>query len=306
MQVEEAAGAAGQAVEAVEQQGQGLISAFTDGNVTGDDFMMLWDQVLQPLVLAIVLIIIVMFVAKWARSFVTKIATKAKIEITLAKFFGSMAKYVIMLLGGIAILQTFGVDTTSFAAVVAALGFAVGMALSGTLGNFAAGIMLLIFRPYKVGDVVSVGGTTGKVMEVALFSTIFDTPDNRRIIVPNGEVFGATIENITHHDMRRVDVAVGTDYSADIDETRRVLEEAARSVAGRLADQDPVVYLGELGGSSIDWSVRVWSTTDDYWAVRERLTRDIKVALDNAKIGIPFPQQDVHLPEAIEVKVVQG
>lgn len=275
--------------------GQGLISALTDGDVTGADLARLWTEVGMPVLKAIVLIIVVLLIARWVRKMVVKVATKAKVEVTLAKFFGNMARWALLVLGAIAILQTFGVDTTSFAAVVAALGFAVGMALSGTLGNFAAGIMLLVFRPFKVGDVVSVSGVTGKVTEIDLFSTAFDTPDNRRIIVPNGSIFGSTIENISHHESRRVDVAVGTDYGADLDKTREVLMAAASAVAGRLSDQDPVAYLKELGGSSIDWSVRVWSTGADYWAVREQLTHDIKVALDAAGIGIPFPQMDVHM-----------
>jgi small conductance mechanosensitive channel len=285
------------------QDAENVIGAFTDGDITQSDLLMAWNGIGWPITKAIILIIVVILIAGWVRRLVTSITKKAKVEVTLAKFFGNMAKWAIMLLGAIAILQTFGVDTTSFAAVVAALGFAIGLALSGTLGNFAAGIMLLIFRPYKVGDVVSVSGVTGKVDEIELFTTIFDTPDNRRIIVPNGAIFGSTIENITHHSTRRVDVAVGTDYGADLDKTREVLMGAATAVKGRLGTEDAVIYLVELGDSSISWAVRVWANTADYWAVREQLTRDIKVALDGAGIGIPFPQRDVHVPGTIEVKM---
>lgn len=280
---------------ATDTGGQGLIQALTDGDISSNDLIRLWTDIGMPVLKAIVLIIFVLFIARWIRKVVIKAATRASVEITLAKFFGNMARWALLLLGGIAILQTFGIDTTSFAALVAAMGFAVGMALSGTMGNFASGVMLLIFRPFKVGDVVCVAGITGKVTEIDLFSTAFDAPDNRRIIVPNGGIFGSTIENITHHDTRRVDVAVGTDYSADLDKTREVLMAAATAVAGRLGDQDPVVYLKELGGSSIDWSVRVWSMTTDYGTVRQQLIREIKIALDSAGIGIPFPQMDVHM-----------
>ncbi len=285
---------------------QGLPARFTDGEITSADWLALWTDLGWPIAKVLILIVAVMFLGSWVKRFVTATCRRAKVDETLARFFGNLSRYALLLLGGLAILSTFGVNTTSFAAVIAAAGFALGMALSGTLGNFAAGIMLLIFRPFKVDDVVSAAGITGKVFEIGMFSTVFDTPDNRRIIVPNGSIYGDTIENITFHETRRVDVAVGTDYSADLDETRAVLTAAATAVTGRLPDKDVVVYLGELGGSSIDWSVRVWANAVDYWAVREQLTRDIKVALDAAGIGIPFPQRDIHIPEAIKVQVANG
>ncbi|MEL6498969.1 MAG: mechanosensitive ion channel family protein [Planctomycetota bacterium] len=309
--VDEAAAAVEDAAEAVEgaatgeeatpvnEAMEGAISRFTDGNISQDDLMFAWETIGFPIVKAIVLIILVLIVSGWVRKLVLGITRKAKVDETLARFFGNMAKYLVMVLGGLAILSTLGVDTTSFAAVIAAAGFAIGLALSGLLGNFSAGIMLLIFRPFKVGDVVNAGGTTGKVESIELFTTVFDTPDNRRIMVPNSEIFGGTIENITHHPTRRCDIAVGTDYPADIDETRRVLEKVAAEVEGGMNDPAPVVYLSELGGSSIDWSVRVWCNAADYWAVRERLTRNVKVALDEANIGIPFPQMDVHIDGGI-------
>lgn len=285
---------------------KGLPSRFTDGDITKADWIALWTDLGWPIVKVLILIVAVFMIGGWAKRFVTGVTRKAKVDETLARFFGTLARYAILILGGLAILSTFGVNTTSFAAVIAAAGFALGMALSGTLGNFASGVMLLIFRPFKVDDVVNAAGITGKVFEIGMFSTTFDTPDNRRIIVPNGSIYGDTIENITHHSTRRVDVAVGTDYSADLDKTREVLTAAASAVKGRLSDQDPVIYLKELGGSSIDWSVRVWANTADYWAVREQLTRDVKVALDNADIGIPFPQRDVHIPQGIKVQVTNA
>ena len=245
----------------------------------------------------IVLLLLAWIVAGMTRRSVSRAFAKTEIDATLAKFFSNMARYVVLVIAVLTALSVFGIEMTSFAAVLAAMGFAVGLALQGSLSNFAAGVMLLIFRPFKVGDVVSVGGVTGKVNEIELFTTTLDTPDNRRIILPNGNVFGSNIENITFHPTRRVDVAVGTDYSADLRKTREVLESAARHVEGRLPDQDPVIYLVELGASSIDWSVRVWSNTADYWAVRERLTHDVKTALDGVGIGIPFPQMDVHLDQ---------
>jgi small conductance mechanosensitive channel len=195
----------------------------------------------------------------------------------------------------VAILGTLGIETTSLAAALAAAGFAIGMALSGTLGNVASGIMLLLFRPFRVGDAVVVNGVTAKVYQINLFNTELDTFDNRRIIMPNNAVFGNTIENISYHPTRRVDVTVGTTYSSDIDQARAVLTRVARSVEGGLADPEPAIVLSGMGASSIDWAVRVWVNAPDFWAVKDRLTRDIKVALDEAKIGIPFPQMDVHI-----------
>lgn len=303
------AGATGGGGEAAasefEEAATGLWEKLAAGDFAAITIPEVWS-VVQPVVLALVLIIVVLIIAGWARKLTIKATTKARVEITLAKFFGNLVKWAILVLGGISVLSTFGVEMTSFAAVLAALGFAIGLALSGTLGNVAAGVMLLVFRPYRVGDVISVNGVTAKVDEIELFTTTFDTPDNRRIIMPNSSIFGSTIENVTHHGTRRVDIAVGTAYEADIDKAREVMMAAAKAIEGRDTSQDPVIYLSELGGSSIDWAVRVWAPTAEYWAIKERMVRDIKYALDEAGIGIPYPQRDVHVPEAIEVKVTNG
>lgn len=279
-----------------------LVSRLTSGDMSGDTWILAWETVGQPVALALVLIIAVLFIAGWIRGMTTKACRKANVEETLARFLGNMIRYLVLFAGGIAILGTLGVETTSFAALLAAMGFAIGMAMSGMLGNVAAGVMLLFFRPFKVGDVASAGGVTGKVIEIGLFTTTFDTPDNRRIIVPNGSIFGGTIENISHHDTRRVSVSVGTDYGADIDKAREVLLATAKACTGVLQDPEAAAVLTGLGGSSIDWSVRVWVNAEDFWAVSDQLTRDVKYALDNAGIGIPFPQMDVH----IDGKVAQA
>lgn len=224
---------------------------------------------------------------------------KAKFDATLTLFFSRMARWLVLLLTFLAILGTFGIETTSLAAVIGATSLAIGLAFQGTLANFAAGLMLLIFRPFKVGDLVEVNGTRGTVREIELFTSSLDTPDNRRFIVPNGSIFGSTIENVTYHLNRRCDVTVGVAYAADIDHTRVVLTEAIQGLEGLLPDPAPVIYLTDLGASSVDWSVRVWCRTSDYWPVRERLTRAIKLSLDNAGISIPFPQMDVHLDQPL-------
>lgn len=247
----------------------------------------------------IVIFIVARLIAGWAKGLVTKALTKAKIDVTLAKFFGNLAKWAVMVLGVLAILEAFAVDTTGAAAIIAGASLAIGLAFQGSLGNMAAGVMLLVFRPFKVGDYVIVAGTAGTVDEVELFTTTLNTPDNRRIMVPNGSIFGNTIENVSFHPKRRVDVSVGTEYAADLDKTREVLMNAARSVPKRDESQDPIVYLSELGGSSINWAVRIWAPSPDFWAVKEEATRRIKMALDEAGIGIPFPQMDVHIDGAV-------
>ncbi len=226
---------------------------------------------------------------------VTRAVERARVETTLARFFGSMTKWIVLVLALIACLGVFGVETTSFAAVIGAGTLAIGLAFQGSLSNLAAGVMLLIFRPFKVGDLVDIAGTFGKVDEIELFTTKVNTTDNRLIILPNGQVFGAVIENVNFHPTRRVDVAVGAEYPADIDKTREVLTAAVGKVENVLADPEPAIVLTGLGDSSVDWAVRVWVNTPDYWAVREQLIRSIKYSLDEAGIGIPYPQMDVHV-----------
>lgn len=253
-------------------------------------------------VAGVVLLLIAAFaVGKWARrKTFRRLAEAPRSDPTLNKFFAGLAYYAIVGFAVLASMNLFGIDVTSFVALLAAAGFAVGLAFQGSLSNFAAGVMLLVFRPFGVGDKVEVAGVTGTVDEIGFFTSTLDTPDNRRFVVPNSEIFGSTMENYSHHDERRVDVAVGTDYDADLDETRAVLEDAARVVDGRLEDPAPQVYLDELGGSSINWSVRVWAETGDYWGVRERLTHAVKEALDEAEIGIPYPNMDVHVDGWLE------
>lgn len=246
---------------------------------------------------AIFLLAVTVVAARWAHRLTQRALDRAHTDATLTRFAANLARYSVLVLGILAVLGTFGISVASFAAILAAGAFAIGLALQGTLGHFAAGAMLLMFRPFRVGDVVSVAGVTGKVVEIDLFTSQFDTPDNRRLVVPNGAIFGSTIENITYHPTRRVDVDVGTEYGADLRATREVLEKVAAEAEGVLPDPAPQVYLKELGDNSINWAVRVWTLTPDFWAVRERVTQQIKDALDEADIGIPFPQMDVHFDD---------
>ena len=248
-----------------------------------------------PVVGVLVFLIVAYVIAGIVGKAVRKTMERGKVDTTLAAFFGNVAKWTILVLALIACLGVFGVETTSFAALIGAAGLAIGLAFQGSLSNLAAGVMLLIFRPFKSGDVVKVAGELGKIEEIDLFVTKMDTPDNRRIILPNSAVFGSTIENITHHPTRRVDVSVGVEYSADLDRTREVLEAAAGAVPNTLSDPPVQVILLNLGDSSVDWQVRVWANTEDYWTVLDAATRQVKRSLDEAGLGIPFPQVDVHM-----------
>jgi small conductance mechanosensitive channel len=225
---------------------------------------------------------------------------KREFDETLGGFFGAVVRWLIIVGAGLACLSAFGIQTTSFAAIIGAAGLAVGLGFQSTLSSFAAGVLLLVFRPFKMHDVVEVAGKLGVVHSIGLFTVALDTLDNRRIIVPNSEIAGKVITNISENEYRRVDIDVGAEYSASIDDTRAALERAAESIELRDEERGYQVFLKALGGSSVDWQVRVWCNADDYWVVWEKLIQAIKHELDEANIGIPFPQMDVHVDGALD------
>lgn len=236
-----------------------------------------------------------MKLANWMQSRITQTLQARKFDTTLSIFFGKLARWGLIIAAVLACLGVFGIETTSFAAIIGAAGLAVGLAFQGTLSNFAAGIMLLVFRPFKVGDYIAVSGVEGTVKEIGLFTIALDTLQNHRLILPNSAVAGTQLDNVTHHECRRVDINVGVDYGADIDATREVLEKAMQGLECRNPEWGHQVFLVGLGASSVDWQLRVWSSPEDYWTVYEAIIRAAKYALDEAGIGIPFPQMDVHL-----------
>ncbi|MGB7347854.1 MAG: mechanosensitive ion channel family protein [Pirellulaceae bacterium] len=302
---EDVAEATNQATEIATQKLDAAKSTLMNA-INGDTEAMLalFTQYLLPVVIAAGVIFVgylaAGFIGQKASAFVSK-----QVDQTLGRFAGKAVKTVTFLFVLMGVFGYFGFSFTSVAAILAAAGFAVGMALAGTLGNFAAGIMLLIFRPFKVGDYVVMAGTEGTVEEIDLFTTQLDTLDNRRLIVPNGEVYGTTIENVTHNRYRRVDVNVGCDYDACLDETRATLERAIANIPNAVSDPPPQAYLDQLGDSSVDWQVRVWCRPKHYWAVRQDLTAATKKALDAAGISIPYPQLDIHLTQEDEAALTK-
>jgi small conductance mechanosensitive channel len=244
---------------------------------------------------ALAVLLIGRWIAGRVRKLVARGLERAGADPALVPFFSSMAYYFVGAVVVIAVLNLFGIETTSLIAVLGAAGLAVGLAMQGTLSNFAAGVMLLMFRPLRPGDYVEVAGTAGSVQELGLFSIILNTPDNVRIIVPNASVFGATIRNYSANDTRRNDLVVGISYGDDIGKALEVVRGVLKGDQRVLAEPEPVVAVSELGDSSVNLVVRPWCRKEDYWVLRFDLTRKLKEELEAAGCSIPFPQRDVHV-----------
>ncbi len=244
---------------------------------------------------AIALLIVGRMVAGLLRKLTRRSMKKAEVDATLMPFMSSMVYYLAMAVVLIAVLGLFGIQTTSLIAILGAAGLAIGLALQGTLSHFASGIMLLIFRPFRVGDVVDVGGTIGKVEEIGIFTTTLKSPDNIKITVPNSQIYGSTIKNMNGYETRRVDMVMGVSYDDDLalamETMMRVIQEDTRV----LAEPEPQIAVAELGDSSVNFVVRPWCKAEDYFGVKFDLTRRFKEELEAAGCSIPFPQRDVHL-----------
>lgn len=229
---------------------------------------------------------------------VTRAMTKANVNEALVRFTGSLVGWAVMVFAVVAALNQFGVETTSFVAVMGAAGFAVGLALQGSLANFASGVLILVFRPFRIGDVIEAAGSKGKVADVSILTTVLNTPDNQKIIIPNSAVMGGTIVNVNAYDTRRVDLTAGIGYGDDITKAKQVLLDLVTGHPKVLKDPAPTIEVVALADSSVNFVVRPWVNTPDYWGVYFELTRGIKEALDASGISIPFPQRDVHLFQA--------
>lgn len=270
------------------------------------DFMeQLFDQVYSFAALygldvigALLILILGRFASGIGRRVVQKLLTRAKVDPAVTSFVGSLTFALILTFSVLAALSRFGVQTASFIAVLGAAGFAVGFALQGSLANFAAGVLLLVLRPFKVGDYIDAGGVAGTVKEIQLFTTTLATPDNVKILSPNGALFSGTIRNYSAYDTRRVDMVIGVGYDAPLDKTRDLLTRVVTADERVLKDPAPVVAVSELADSSVNFIVRPWVAATDYWAVKFDLTQRIKDELDAAGIDIPFPQRVVHVVPA--------
>ncbi|MDD9878667.1 MAG: mechanosensitive ion channel [Magnetovibrio sp.] len=245
---------------------------------------------------AIVILIVGFWFAGRARNWTTKALNKVeRIDAMLTGFLSNTVKYVVIVVTVLAVLDRFGVETTSFVAILGATGLAIGLALQGTLSNVAAGVMLLFFRPFKVGDFIENGGQTGTVKTVSLFVTHINTPDNVEIIIPNNALWGSAIKNFSYNTTRRVDFVFGIGYDDDIDKAMALIEEIVGADERVHKTPEPVIVVGELGASSVDLIVRVWCAAGDYWALKWDTLKGVKQRFDAEGISIPYPQTDVHL-----------
>ena len=251
---------------------------------------------LMNIVIATVIVFVGRKVVKWLVSLVEKMMTKAGMDEILVNFIGSIVNAVLLLFVIIAALDQLGVETTSLIALIGAAGLAVGLALQGSLQNFAAGVMLIVFRPFKLGDFVEAGGVVGVVEEISIFSTIMKTGDNREIIVPNGQIYAGAITNYSAKETRRIDMVFGIGYDDDMLEAKKIMEDILAEHELVLEEPAPAVAVAELADSSVNFNVRPWVNSGDYWGVRSELIEKIKLAFDEKGISIPYPQMDIHTP----------
>lgn len=260
----------------------------------GKDFLLQYG----PAVLAAIAIFFIgKMVAKWIKRIIARGMKKASVDPLIVGFTTSIVYIGLMVFVVIAALGQLGIHTTSFIAILGAAGLAIGLALQGSLANFAAGFLLIIFRPFKVGDVVEAAGVTGKVDVIQIFTTTLKTPDNKTIIIPNAKLGNDNITNYSTQTTRRVDLTVGVSYDADLKAVRSILADIVNGDERVLKDPAAQIVVGELADSSVNFFVRVWVKSADYWDVYFDANESVKLRMDEAGIGIPYPQRDVHLYE---------
>lgn len=253
---------------------------------------------LPGLIYSLAILVLGFLAARILKGGLRRVLLRSRLDVTLASFLSNIAYILVLLVVVIASLDKLGVDTTSLAAVIAAAGLAIGLALQGSLSNFAAGVMIIGFRPFRAGDYVEAGGTDGVVEEVSVFFTRMRTGDNKQIVVPNSEITSGSITNYSAKETRRIDLVVGIGYDDDIRRAKELLQRIVNEEDRVLAEPAPQIAVSELGDSSVILVVRPWVKTEDYWPVRFDLTERIKLELDAAGIAIPYPQRDVHLHQA--------
>ncbi|WP_145526823.1 small-conductance mechanosensitive channel MscS [Yersinia rohdei] len=254
------------------------------------------------LVAALLILIVGSIIAKVVSGMLGRVMKLRGIDVTVADFLAAMARYSILAFTIVAVLGRLGVQTASVIAVIGAAGLAVGLALQGSLSNFAAGVLLVAFRPFKAGEYVDLGGVAGTVVQVQIFSTTLRTVDDKIIVVPNGKIIANNIINTSREPNRRTDMVIGVAYDADIDVVKKVLGDIIAADSRIMHDKGVTVRLNEMAASSLNFTVRVWTTNGDAMEVYWDLMENFKRALDANKIGIPYPQLDVHLHQVASVE----
>ena len=244
---------------------------------------------------AIATLVVGMWFARWLAKIAGKVLDKRNVDPTLTKFVISLVKITLITFVIISAISQVGIETTSFVAIIGAAGLAIGFALQGSLSNFASGVMLIIFKPIKVGDYIEGGGAAGSVEEIGIFVTTLVSPDNKVIIIPNSGLTGGNIINYSAKDTRRVDMVFGIGYGDDIDKAKNVIISVIDSDARILKDPAPQIVVSELADSSVNFNVRPWVNSADYWGVYFDITEQIKKKFDEQNISIPFPQRDIHM-----------
>ena len=255
------------------------------------------------IVAAIVIFIVGRWVARALRNMIKKMMAKGNVDETLISFVGNLTYITLLAFVIIAALNQLGIQTTSFIAVIGAAGLAIGLALQGSLANFAAGVLMIIFRPFKAGDFIEGAGVAGVVEGVQIFATQLKTPDNKTIIVPNAKMMSDNITNYSAKDTRRVDMVIGVGYGDDLKKVREILEDILAKDDRILEDPAPTIGVLELGDNSVNFAVRPWVKTEDYWGAYFDVTETVKRRFDEEGISIPYPQRDVHLYEYKEAAV---
>lgn len=248
---------------------------------------------------ALVIFIVGRWVAKAVAGWFRRAIIKAGVDETLARFLANLINIALVALVILTAIGALGVNTTNFLAIVGAAGLAIGLALKDSLSNFAAGVMLVFFRPFKVGDFIEAAGIAASVESIKIFSTVLKTGDNRVITVPNSLIYGGTITNFSAEERRRVDLLIGISYDDDIGRAKALMQGVIAEDSRILTEPASQMLVMELGASSVDIAVRVWVATSDYWQVRSDLLEKIKVTLEGAGLSIPYPQQDVHIVSSV-------
>jgi small conductance mechanosensitive channel len=263
-----------------------------------ESLAMIYDLAVKyglKLLLALVTLIIGLWIIKVIVNAIARNMEKREVDAALRSFLKSILGMILKILLIITVISMIGIEMTSFVAILAAAGFAIGMALSGTLQNFAGGVMLIIFKPFKAGDFIDAQGYMGTVKEIQIFNTILKTPDNKTIIIPNGGLSTGSLTNFSTEPHRRVDFSFGIGYSDDIDKARSVILGLIKEDKRIFTDPEPFIGVSELADSSVNFAVRVWAEAADYWGIFFDLTEKVKKSFDKEGISIPFPQTDVHV-----------